>query len=672
MTGVDQENIIEMSEEINGMEKEKRLQRIRFLVDQSKLYAQFLSDSIQPVAKDNENNAADKPKEETQPTNPPPSKKSRRSKKEPDPASQSSITEFFKANTKTPKEQPKSIVVPLHPHQISALKWLIMLYEQGLNGILADEMGLGKTLEVIAFLAFLLDNGAEGPFLVLAPLSTIGNWCDEIQRFAPSLTFTKYYGSPTERTKLRRAKSKWGDIIITSYETIMADAQYLQRVGWKYIIVDEGHRLKNIDSKLMRVLKTFSSANRMLLTGTPLQNNLVELWALLNFLLPDVFTDLDIFHTWFESGEAQVDENVESGLVTSLHDILRPFLLRRLKKDVGLNLPSKREYVIFAGLTTIQQNLYQSLLDGNAREFVTQQIIENDKKGKSQDVETLIKAAKQMLRGKSFSNLVMQLRLCCNSPYLFWDPWAATTSANNNNNLKIDKRIEESSGKLQILHQLMQKLKANGHKVLIFTQFTKMLDVLEDWAHYRKYKYCRLDGSTSQADRQDMIREFSDNVTDVDLFMLTTRSGGQGVNLVGADTVILFDSDWNPQQDLQAMDRVHRIGQDKPIIVIRLCVGDTVEQDLLERASQKLELNHLVIESGQFKGPTLTNASTEQKIADMSAQLHRHSLKFEDKSAFKLTQNEFNKILDRSPAAYENATKDPRVSEHVICVKSEM
>lgn len=668
-----------MSEEINGMEKEKRLQRIRFLVDQSKLYAQFLSDSIQPVENENENKNKNmngdsndhKQDENTQTVDPPPTKRSRRTRKDAEPVSQPSIKEFFKANTKTPKEQPKSIVVPLHPHQISALKWLIMLYEQGLNGILADEMGLGKTLEVIAFLAFLLENGAEGPFLVLAPLSTIGNWCDEIQRFAPSLTYTKYYGSPAERTKLRRAKSKWGDIIITSYETIMADAQYLQRVGWKYIIVDEGHRLKNIDSKLMRVLKNFSSANRMLLTGTPLQNNLVELWALLNFLLPDVFTDLDIFHTWFESGEAQVDENVESGLVTSLHDILRPFLLRRLKKDVGLNLPPKREYVIFAGLTTLQQNLYQSLLDGTAREFVTQQIIENDRKGKSQNVETLVKAAKQMLRGKSFANLVMQLRLCCNSPYLFWDPWAATTETNTNS-LKIDKRIEEASGKLQILHQIMQKLKAGGHKVLIFTQFTKMLDVLEDWAHYRKYKYCRLDGSTSQEDRQDMIREFSGNLTDVDLFMLTTRSGGQGVNLVGADTVILFDSDWNPQQDLQAMDRVHRIGQNKPIIVIRLCVGDTVEQDLLERASQKLELNHLVIESGQFKGPTLTNSSTEQKIADMSAQLHRHRLKFEDKSAFKLTQNEFNKILDRSPAAYESAIEDPRVSEHVICVKSEL
>lgn len=668
-----------MSEEINGMEKEKRLQRIRFLVDQSKLYAQFLSDSIQPVENENENKNKNmngdsndhKQDENTQTVDPPPTKRSRRTRKDAEPVSQPSIKEFFKANTKTPKEQPKSIVVPLHPHQISALKWLIMLYEQGLNGILADEMGLGKTLEVIAFLAFLLENGAEGPFLVLAPLSTIGNWCDEIQRFAPSLTYTKYYGSPAERTKLRRAKSKWGDIIITSYETIMADAQYLQRVGWKYIIVDEGHRLKNIDSKLMRVLKNFSSANRMLLTGTPLQNNLVELWALLNFLLPDVFTDLDIFHTWFESGEAQVDENVESGLVTSLHDILRPFLLRRLKKDVGLNLPPKREYVIFAGLTTLQQNLYQSLLDGTAREFVTQQIIENDRKGKSQNVETLVKAAKQMLRGKSFANLVMQLRLCCNSPYLFWDPWAATTETNTNS-LKIDKRIEETSGKLQILHQIMQKLKAGGHKVLIFTQFTKMLDVLEDWAHYRKYKYCRLDGSTSQEDRQDMIREFSGNLTDVDLFMLTTRSGGQGVNLVGADTVILFDSDWNPQQDLQAMDRVHRIGQNKPIIVIRLCVGDTVEQDLLERASQKLELNHLVIESGQFKGPTLTNSSTEQKIADMSAQLHRHRLKFEDKSAFKLTQNEFNKILDRSPAAYESAIEDPRVSEHVICVKSEL
>lgn len=648
-------------EGIKKPDEDDRLQKIKFLVDQSRLYSQFLASSLQdlpPRSKD-ENVIEDVEEEEEEAIKHSaksnrPSKRAKRGDRE------ASIKSRKTSDGSKPisKDQPRSVIVPLHAHQISALKWQIMLYQNGLNGILADEMGLGKTLEVISFLAFLIENEVKGPFLVVAPLSTIGNWRSEIERFAPSISHTKYHGTKDAR---RTIAKKWTDaqIILTSYEIAIADQKFLQRFDWKYVIVDEGHRLKNVNSKLVRVLKTFKSANRMLLTGTPLQNNLTELWALLNFLLPDVFTDLEIFHQWFESGEFEIGDGDESGLVTSLHDILRPFLLRRLKKDVGLKLPPKREYVVFTGLSTPQQELYKALLDGTAREYVVEQILA-ESQGDSKDRALLVKQAQQELRKKSFSNLVMQLRLCCNSPHLFWYPQSLD-------------QIQSASGKFQLLERLMLQLKSTGHKVLIFTQFTRMLDILEDWAEVHSYKYFRLDGSTSQEAREEMLNRFSESESDIDIFILTTRSGGQGVNLVGADTVIIFDSDWNPQQDLQAMDRVHRIGQEKPVLVIRLCTGDTVEQDLLARAASKLELNQLVIEKGQFKEPALISGITnEDKINVMDQQLQQHRLNFAKGATVNISDEDIAKMLDRSPEAYESSLENPSISESIHCVKNDL
>lgn len=641
-------------------DEDGRLQKIKFLVDQSKLYSQFLASTLQDLpSQKKDENAIEGANEADEPTNlDSRSKLSTKRVKHGQNKGAAKSRKIVGQSKSIFADQPKSVIVPLHAHQISALKWQIMLYQNGLNGILADEMGLGKTLEVISFLAFLIENDVKGPFLVVAPLSTIGNWRSEIARFAPSISITKYHGTKDAR---RAIAKKWvdGQILLTSYEIAIADQKFLQRFDWKYVIVDEGHRLKNVNSKLVRVLKTFPSANRMLLTGTPLQNNLTELWALLNFLLPDVFTDLDIFHQWFESGEFEIGEGEESGLVTSLHDILRPFLLRRLKKDVGLMLPPKREYVVFTGLTTTQQELYKALLNGTAREYVVDQILKENH-GNTKDRDSLVKQAKLELRKKSFSNLVMQLRLCCNSPNLFWYP-------------ETPEQIQSLSGKFQLLERLMLQLKSTGHKVLVFTQFTKMLDILEDWAEAHSFNYFRLDGSTKQEDREEMLNTFSELNSDVDIFFLTTRSGGQGVNLVGADTVIIFDSDWNPQQDLQAMDRVHRIGQERPIIVIRLCTGDTVEQDLLARAASKLELNQLVIERGQFKEPALISGTTnEDKINVMDQQLQQHRANFAKGATGNISDDDIAKILDRTPEAYTFSLKNPSISDSIHCVKTEL
>lgn len=260
-------------------------------------------------------------------------------------------------------------------------------FEHGLNGILADEMGLGKTLQTIAFLAFLREKQILGPFLISAPLSTIANWVNEFEKFAPTIPVVLYHGTPDERQEIRDDRLQKVDdkfpVVITSFELCMRDRIHLQRFQWKFIIVDEGHRIKNLNCRLVRELKSYDSANRLLLTGTPLQNNLAELWSLLSFLLPDIFSDFDSFQHWFDfsalkekEGHKQIlDEEEKSSLVSNLHAILKPFLLRRLKADVEHSLPLKREYVLYCPLTSEQQELYRKLLAHEGRDYLIKKIM---------------------------------------------------------------------------------------------------------------------------------------------------------------------------------------------------------------------------------------------------------------------------------------------------------
>lgn len=620
-------------EDPEAMDASARLERIRFLVEQSKLYAKFLESSIKPL------DTTEPPSKvmEDDVEKPPKKLKAGQNKKM-QASKQRLMTEFCTKVAPRKNSEPKdefltpSLAVPLHPYQLDGIKWMSNLFENGLNGILADEMGLGKTVQVIGFLAYLVEQQVKGPFLIVAPLSTLGNWVSEFERFAPRLEICKYYGTSKQRAAIRRNAFRdpaW-KTYITTYETVISDAKQLSRMAWSYVIVDEGHRLKNINCKLVKELKRLKSANRLLLTGTPLQNNLTELWALLNFLLPDVFTDLDIFHKWFEmNGKLEADS--EESLVESLHEILRPFVLRRQKIDVAISLPPKRENIIYTSLTPLQADLYSHILTGDARDWVVERIKEDLPRQEEQT--QMIKQAMMELRQKSFSNTVMQLRLCCNSPYLFWYPFE-----------QIDERIVSSSGKMKLLDALVDRLAAKKHKTLIFSQFTKMLDLLEDWAVYRNYTYARIDGSTAQADRQALLDEFTVG-SKIQLFLLSTRSGGQGVNLTAADTVILFDSDWNPHQDMQAMDRVHRIGQTKPVLVFRLITADSVEQGLLQRAEKKLDLGNLVIDKGKFRG-----IGIREQLSNLGKQLQTHRSKFD--GSILVSEEEFENILDRSSASY--------------------
>lgn len=638
--------------------------------------------------------------------------------------------------------QPKLITGGvMKDYQLQGLDWLVSLYENGLNGILADEMGLGKTLQTISFMAFLREKGMNGPFLVAAPVSTLSNWVDEIERFAvppcihpvytcsqlthpdrfaPEMPVLLYHGTPTEREHMRKTHmKKLGPefpIICTSYELIMNDRKHLQRFSWKFIIIDEGHRIKNLNCKLIRELKSYSSANRLLLTGTPLQNNLSELWSLLNFLLPDIFDDLDSFQNWFdfsaiqekEGHHAWLEEQKKTNLVGSLHAILKPFLLRRMKTDVETTLPPKREYVLYAPLTQGQKDLYGKLLKHEGRAWVIDKLVGGDatkkrklledsadtpksKKAKStvagrgarknkkptsykeledweyfqkldessseEEIEVLDEYQKKLLQatkeasGKKLQNLVMQLRQACNSPHLFYWPWADGQDPDNS--------IVTESGKMMLLERLVPALFERGHKVLIFSQFAKMLDIIEDWASdLRGWPVCRIDGGVSQVDRREQIRRFNKD-EGWNLFLLSTRAGGLGINLTAADTVILFDSDWNPQQDLQAQDRAHRIGQKNPVIVYRFATAATVEQTLLEKADGKRRLEKLVIQKGKFKSiaavPAAGNDHDELSKILLTEDFEKVNVVQAGQQV--LSDSELETLMDRSKEAYEKAEK---------------
>lgn len=302
-----------------------------------------------------------------------------------------------------PADQPKAVTGGImRNYQLEGLAWLRSLYENGLNGILADEMGLGKTIQTISFLAFLRDMESYGPFLIVAPLSTLANWIDEFARFTPSIRTVLYHGNPQERADIREKQLKRPGtadfpVVCTSYEICMNDRKFLANYGWKFIIIDEGHRLKNLNCRLMRELKQYHSANRLLITGTPLQNNLAELWSLLNFLMPEVFDTLENFESFFDFSavlqkgghKSIIEEEQKNNLVASLHAILKPFLLRRIKTDVEDQLPPKREYIIYAPLSNEQLELYRAIVEGNGREHLQKtaisKITENlDKTGTSQ------------------------------------------------------------------------------------------------------------------------------------------------------------------------------------------------------------------------------------------------------------------------------------------------
>ncbi|KTG45736.1 hypothetical protein cypCar_00007701 [Cyprinus carpio] len=477
-------------------------------------------------------------------------------------------------------------------YQVEGIEWLRMLWENGINGILADEMGLGKTIQCIAHIAMMVEKKVLGPFLVVAPLSTLPNWISEFKRFTPEVSVLLYHGPQKERMdlvkKIRQAQGplRMCPVVVTSFEIAMRDRKLLQRFHWNYMIVDEGHRIKNLNCRLVQELKMLMTDNKLLLTGTPLQNNLSELWSLLNFLLPDVFDDLKSFESWFDISTITSDaENIvanerEQNILHMLHQILTPFLLRRLKSDVTLEVPPKKEIVVYAPLTNKQEAFYMAIVNKTIAKLLGQEKDDSapvpltssgrpkrrarkvvdyyeSNTDSVKDLEKYLEKVQKEMDSQASSspvvdvsmpvdaqvnlklqNILMLLKRCCNHAYLIEYPLDPTTGE-----FKIDEQLVETSGKFLILDRMLPELKKRGHKVLIFSQMTSILDILMDYCYLRGYDYSRLDGSMSYTDRDENMKKFSSD-PEVFLFLLSTRAGGLGINLTAADTVIIFDSDW--------------------------------------------------------------------------------------------------------------------------------
>ncbi|GAM90862.1 hypothetical protein ANO11243_089080 [Dothideomycetidae sp. 11243] len=744
--------------------------------------------------------------------------------------------------------QPKMLTCQLKEYQLKGLNWLVNLYEQGINGILADEMGLGKTVQSISVMSYLAEvHNIWGPFLVIAPASTLHNWQQEIAKFVPNLKVLPYWGNAKDRKVLRKfwdrkhityTRESSFHVLVTSYQLVVLDTPYFQKIKWQYMILDEAQAIKSSQSSRWKALLGFHCRNRLLLTGTPIQNNMQELWALLHFIMPSLFDSHDEFSDWFSKdieSHAQSNTKLNEDQLKRLHMILKPFMLRRVKKHVQKELGDKVEEDVFCDLTYRQRAYYTSLR--NKISFMD--LIERAAVGDDQDTATLM-------------NLVMQFRKVCNHPDLFeraditsplsMSTWAETASfmregfqinvaysvksaieywipkrlisgdgrldlagpdnlragwqnrnvrhllsiydpehiRNSSRNAEafswlrfvdsspgelaklskssltdrcmalrsaqkpilevldegtdsekpfshahkmldivkphtrrplsevteeshlqnlfnisrfasertgydviekcyipkvsappIDlicpsqesllekdsaffnvpfrralypismetelellrsnvppshypvtdmlprpdsekqrytriqvpsmRRFVSDCGKLAKLDELLKQLKAGGHRVLLYFQMTRMIDLMEEYLTYRNYKYCRLDGSTKLEDRRDTVAAFQSS-NEIFVFLLSTRAGGLGINLTAADTVIFYDSDWNPTIDSQAMDRAHRLGQTRQVTVYRLITRGTIEERIRKRALQKEEVQRVVISGGAPAG----------------------------------------------------------------------
>ncbi|XP_051525599.1 probable global transcription activator SNF2L2 isoform X2 [Myxocyprinus asiaticus] len=494
---------------------------------------------------------------------------------------------------KVDKQSTLLINGTLKQYQIQGLEWMVSLYNNNLNGILADEMGLGKTIQTIALITYLMEHKRlNGPYLIIVPLSTLSNWVYELDKWSPSIVKIAYKGTPSMRRSLvPQLRSGKFNVLLTTYEYIIKDKQILAKIRWKYMIVDEGHRMKNHHCKLTQVLNThYVAPRRLLLTGTPLQNKLPELWALLNFLLPTIFKSCSTFEQWFNAPFAMTGERVDLNeeetilIIRRLHKVLRPFLLRRLKKEVESQLPEKVEYVIKCDMSAIQKVLYRHM---QGKGILLTDGSEKDKKGKG--------------GAKTLMNTIMQLKKICNHPYMFQHiEESFAEHLGYPNGIISGPDLYRASGKFELLDRILPKLKATNHRVLLFCQMTSLMTILEDYFSYRNFLYLRLDGTTKSDDRALLLKKFNEEGSQYFIFLLSTRAGGLGLNLQAADTVVIFDSDWNPHQDLQAQDRAHRIGQQNEVRVLRLCTVNSVEEKILAAAKYKLNVDQKVIQAGMF------------------------------------------------------------------------
>ncbi|KAF1389259.1 hypothetical protein PFLUV_G00071590 [Perca fluviatilis] len=497
----------------------------------------------------------------------------------------------------------------LKPYQLIGLKWLLLLHEHKLSGILADEMGLGKTIQAIAFLAQLYQNGIDGPHLITVPASTLDNWVRELKLWCPSLKVLVYCGSVEDRRYLKHDLLNGDDecnVIVTTYNMAIGNANdrsLFRKLRLKYAVFDEGHMLKNMNSLRYRHLMDINAEHRLLLTGTPLQNNLLELMSLLNFIMPSMFSSSTTqLSKMFSMKSHEEQSRFERDRISQAKLIMKPFILRRVKSEVLKQLPAKEERVESCPMSEKQQVLYQTLLNklkasANGEKHELCNVMMQLRKMANHPLlhrqyyttEKLKAMSKLMLKEPTHFDADAALiqedmevmsdfelhRLC--------QQYSSISSYQLENNLLLD------SGKFLLLTELLASLKTKGDRVVLFSQFTMMLDIVEVLLKHLKHRYVRLDGSTPIANRIVLIDEFNTD-PDIFVFLLSTRAGGLGINLTSANVVILHDIDFNPYNDKQAEDRCHRVGQTKTVQVIKLISKDSIDDCMLQLSQKKLKL----------------------------------------------------------------------------------
>ncbi|KAL6769639.1 hypothetical protein ACKKBG_A31805 [Auxenochlorella protothecoides x Auxenochlorella symbiontica] len=544
-------------------------------------------------------------------------------------------------------EQPAGLIGGrLWPYQMQGLCWMAGLARHSLNGILADEMGLGKTVQVIALMMHLVEADAAClPFLIVVPASLVPNWQAELQRWAPGLKTVIYRGPAAERENIYNRQIQRGvrrpgtfHVVVTTYEILMGklDRPRLSCIRWSHVIVDEGHRLKNAGCKLNAEIRQYKCDHRLLLTGTPLQNDISELWSLLNFLLPDLFNSCEDFQTWFggaprstthppdqegDESAALLTEEEQLVVTSRLHQVLRPFVLRRLKESVASQLPEKIEVLVRCPMSPYQQALTNIIAEG-----------------------TRARPGGGIQGVAGVNNVVMELRTICNHPLLSRLHVPGSECELPASNLPAELRL---CGKLAVLDRILGRLKAAGHRVLIFSTMTRALDVLEEYLNWRGYTWQRLDGNTGAQERGTEVAAFNAPGSSTFVFLLSVRAGGVGLNLQSADTVVMYDTDWNAQIDLQAQARVHRLGQTKKVLVIRLQTAGSVEERVVDVAQSKRTFVDRSITCGFFDGKTSAAERQRHLLEFIAASADSSGMAGTRDGGAEMTDEELNGLVAR-------------------------
>ncbi len=472
-------------------------------------------------------------------------------------------------------QMPEQITIPLRGYQQTGFSWLRMLSDNGFGGILADDMGLGKTLQSITYMASLLETEtfSEVPFLVVCPTSLVYNWLDEVENYAPKLRAKLVQGTPEERHKLL-TEGHDCDLYITSYPLLRRDLPHYEAKQFHTVFIDEAQFIKNAMTGNARSVKGLHAKTRIALTGTPIENSLSELWSIFDFIMPGYLFSYTRFSKRFERPAAKGDTEI----LQQLSRRIKPFLLRRMKKDVLAELPDKIETKLVTELTEEQRMLYLSYA----------------KQARNEISDEISRVGFEKSRMQILAALTRLRQICCH-PGMFLEDY------------------DGGSGKVSLFMQIMEELRENGHRILVFSQFTSMLELLQEALNEAEIPFFYLCGATKAAERREYVKRFNEG--EGDLFLISLKAGGTGLNLTGADTVVHFDPWWNPAVEDQASDRAHRIGQEKNVHIIKLLTKGTIEEKIFRLQKKKQDLFNAVIEAGE----TFLNKLTEEEIRELFA-----------------------------------------------------